>query len=80
MRRIQHQRCVANFFEIVKGFGMFPNKYARVGTSVHCLPSLKSQSVRTPAVLAILRFLIIASAISLEQKTARLRSKASNKL
>ena len=25
--------------EIVKGFGMFPNKYAQVGTSVHCLPT-----------------------------------------
>ncbi len=44
---------------------MFPNKVlqkvskaeilqnARVGTSVPCLPSLKSQSVHTPAVLAI---------------------------
>ena len=33
----QHQRCVANFSEIVKGFGTFPNKYARVGTAVPCL-------------------------------------------
>ena len=45
----QHQRCVANFFEIVKGFGMLPNKIfqkvstagilknARVGTAVPCL-------------------------------------------
>lgn len=24
--QIQHQRCEANFSEIVKGFGMFPNK------------------------------------------------------
>ena len=36
----QHQQCVANFSEIVKGLGMFPNKYARVGTSVHCLPGM----------------------------------------
>ena len=35
---------------------MLSNKYARVATSVHCLPSKKSQSVGTPAVLAILRF------------------------
>ena len=45
----QHQRCVANFSEIVKGFGMLPNKIlqkvstaeilqnARVGTAVPCL-------------------------------------------
>ena len=33
----QHQQCVANFSEIVKGLGMFPNKYAQVGTAVHCL-------------------------------------------
>ena len=33
----QHQRCVANFSEIVKGFGMFPNKYAQVGIVVPCL-------------------------------------------
>ncbi len=33
----QHHRCVANFSEIVKGFRMFPNKYAQVGTAVHCL-------------------------------------------
>ena len=45
----KHQRCVANFSEIVKGFGMFPNKIlqkvstaeilqnARVGTAVPCL-------------------------------------------
>ena len=61
----QHPWCVANFSEIVKGFGMFPNKVlqkvskaeilqnARVDTSVPCLPSMKSQSVHTPAVLAI---------------------------
>ena len=47
---IQLRRSVANFLEIVKGFGMFPNKIlqkvskaeilqnARVGTAVHCLP------------------------------------------
>ncbi len=42
---LQHHRCVANFFEIVKGFGMFPNKYAQVGTAVHCLlrPSVLSR-------------------------------------
>lgn len=46
----QLRRSVANFLEIVKGFGMFPNKIlqkvskaeilqnARVGTAVHCLP------------------------------------------
>lgn len=33
----QHQRCVANFSETVKGFGMFPNKYAQVGTVEPCL-------------------------------------------
>ena len=45
----QHQRCVANFLEIVKGFGMLSNKIfqkvsnaeilknARVGTVVPCL-------------------------------------------
>ena len=50
--QIQHPWCVANFFEIVKGFGMFPNKVlhkvnmveilqnARVGTAVHILPSM----------------------------------------
>ena len=47
---IQLRRSVANFLEIVKGFGMFPNKIlqkvskaeilqnARVGTAMHCLP------------------------------------------
>lgn len=46
----QLRRSVANLLEIVKGFGMFPNKIlqkvskaeilqnARVGTAVHCLP------------------------------------------
>lgn len=33
----QHQRCAANSSEIVKGLGMLPNKYAQVGTAVHCL-------------------------------------------
>ena len=48
----QLRRSVANFIEIVKGFGMFPNKVlqkvgkaeilqnARVGTAVHCLPGM----------------------------------------
>ena len=48
----QQRWCAANFSEIVKGFGMFPNKVlqkvskaeilqnARVGTSVHCLPGM----------------------------------------
>ena len=47
---VQLRRSAANFLEIVKGFGMFPNKVsqkvskaeilqnARVGTAVHCLP------------------------------------------
>ena len=30
----KHQRCVANFFEIVKGFGMLPDKYAQAGIFV----------------------------------------------
>ena len=47
---VQLRRSAVDFLEIVKGFGMFPNKIlqkvskaevlqnARVGTAVHCLP------------------------------------------
>ena len=61
------ERCVATDEICVKGVrGCFldkrfigscvmqePINFARVGTAVPCLPSLKSQSVHTPAVLAI---------------------------
>jgi hypothetical protein len=39
----------AIFSENVKGFGMLPNKkiadFARVGTAVHCLPSMKYDDI-----------------------------------
>ena len=61
---MQKARCVSTHALLAK-YVLTYWQVCKVGTAVPCLPSLKSQSVHTPAVLAILRFLIMASAISL---------------